>query len=218
LKLELIPLDRKCRHLIDEADILPVSNLAGFSSTRQTLLSGRFGLWTTFLAVLGLPAGIDLGLFLERNFNDVIKAGDLETHDFVATDDYVSQVLEKPDVKAYLGGRKYRVSVSMVTGLKIAKGASVSLEQGNQADVSASITGPEGVVDAKPLIQFVYNRTGGISFDSSTDFVLVFRVRRITFSGSEKYPKHKLLLRGTSMIYLRNKRERRRRRRELRWK
>lgn len=199
LSADLDPLNFDCRHPIDPTNIKEPNIVASFESSRKALLSGRFGLWTTFLAALGIPIGVDLGLFLERNSDDVIKAEKLVTNEFRATDDYVKEVIEKPDVKHYLQGRKYRVPVYMVTGIKVAKGASINREASTEVDAKAGASSHGNkVAKVKPLIQFVKKRSEGISFESKTDFVLAFRVRRITFVHEE--PKHKLSQDGTSMM------------------
>ncbi|KAK4641741.1 hypothetical protein QC761_503510 [Podospora bellae-mahoneyi] len=129
LSPDLIPLNRKSRLPINPEDLLPPTTITSFSSTRKDLLTGRFGLWTTLLAGLNLLMGAHLGLFLERGSNDVIQVPELETGEFVATEEYIQRVSEQDDVKGYLTERKYRVPVYIVTGVKIARGASVSLER-----------------------------------------------------------------------------------------
>ncbi|RTE80931.1 hypothetical protein BHE90_004562 [Fusarium euwallaceae] len=198
LGLELVPLNRKTRLNIPDDDLSPVGVMEKFSATRQKLLSGRFGLWTTFLASLGLPVGADLGLFLERNSKDVINAGELHTHEFTATDEYVSNVMKQDVVKMYLEEFKYEIPLYMVTGLKIAKGASVNLDDGVKFDAKLGITMPEAVADVKPVIQIIRNRTDGISFTSKTDFILAFRVRKVIYAGGKL--RHELSLKGTSML------------------
>ncbi|RSL58076.1 hypothetical protein CEP53_006248 [Fusarium sp. AF-6] len=158
LDLELVPLNRKARVKIPDDDLSQVGIMEEFSATRQKLLSGRFGLWTTFLACLGIP--------------DVVKM--------------------------YLKDSKYAVPVYMITGLKIAKGASVNLDDGVKLDGKVGVTLPKAVADAKPIIQIIRNRTDGISFTSKTDFILAFRAREVTYDGVKA--QHKLSLKGTSML------------------
>ncbi|RSL79811.1 hypothetical protein CEP51_007060 [Fusarium floridanum] len=198
LDLELVPLNRKARVKIPDDDLSQVGIMEKFSATRQKLLSGRFGLWATFLACLGIPVSADLGLFLERNSKDVISAGELHTHEFIATDEYVSKVIKQDAVKMYLKDSKYAVPVYMITGLKIAKGASVNLDDGVKLDAKVGVTLPKAVADAKPVIQIIRNRTDGISFTSKTDFILAFRAREVTYDGVKA--QHKLSLEGTSML------------------
>ncbi|KAI1752134.1 hypothetical protein F4782DRAFT_158412 [Xylaria castorea] len=196
----LDPVNRKCRLPIDKDDLKDIASWEKFSSTRSELLSGRFGLWTTFLALLGVPFGVRIGLFLERSSNDVIIAPEFQTHEFFVTDEYVKNVLAQDAVKNYMKRRNYRIPVYMVSGLKVAKGgASVNPDVTMKIDGKVGVMGPEGVVAAEPLFQYIRNRTEGVAFDSKTDFILGFRVERIVFEG-ENFKEHKLSTTGTSML------------------
>lgn len=113
---EIVPLNRKARVAIDETDLQETAIMPNFEATRKELLSGRFGLWTSFLATLGIPVEINLGIFLERNSDDVIKANELHTNEFFVTEKYVKDVVAQNDVKLYLEGREYKVPVYMVSG------------------------------------------------------------------------------------------------------
>ncbi|KAK4652898.1 hypothetical protein QC762_503510 [Podospora pseudocomata] len=189
LSPDLIPLNRNSRLPINPNDLLPPTTVTSFSSTRKDLLTGRFGVWTPLLtgrfgvwtpllAGLKLPMGADLGLFFERGSND--------------------RVSEPDDVKGYLTERKYRVPVYIVTGVKIARGASVSLERTREADARVGVSGPEGVAEVKPLLQIGRNRLQGVAFDTASEFVLAFQVRRIKFARGRV--QHELSLKGTSML------------------
>ncbi|KAK0659787.1 hypothetical protein QBC41DRAFT_44080 [Cercophora samala] len=199
LSPDLIPLNRKSRLPIEPADLLPPTTITSFSSSRKDLLTGRFGLWTTLLAGLGLPVGGDLGLFLERGSNDEIQVPELETREFVATEEYINKVLKQDSVRGYLDERKYRAPVYIVTGVKIARGALVSLEKTKEVDARVGLSGPEGIAEVKPMLQFARNRVEAVSFDTESEFVMAFRVRRIKFAASGKVD-HELYLRGTSMM------------------
>ncbi|KAI0906334.1 hypothetical protein F4823DRAFT_80457 [Ustulina deusta] len=197
---DLNPVNRKCRLPIDKDDLKDVSVWERFSSTHHELLSGRFGLWTTFLALFGVPFGVNITLFLAQNSKDVIIAPELQTHEFFVTDEYIAKVLAQDAVKTYMKRRKYRIPVYMVSGLKIAKGgASVNPDVTTKIDGKVGISGPEGVAEAQPLLQFIRDRTEGITFDSKTDFVLGFRVERISFKG-EDLKDHGLSTAGASML------------------
>ncbi|KAK4675341.1 hypothetical protein QC764_503510 [Podospora pseudoanserina] len=198
LSPDLIPLNRKSRLPINPDDLLPPTTVTSFSSTRKDLLTGRFGLWTTLLAGLNLPMGADLGLFLERGSNDVIQVPELETGEFVATEEYIQRVSEQDDVKGYLTERRYRAPVYIVTGVKIARGASVSLERTREVDARVGVSGLEGVAEVKPLLQIGRNRLQGVAFDTASEFVLAFQVRRIKFARGRV--QHELSLKGTSML------------------
>ncbi|KAI1123343.1 hypothetical protein F5Y10DRAFT_252054 [Nemania abortiva] len=196
----LDPVNRKCRQPIGKDDLKDISVWEKFSCTRSELLSGRFSLWMSFLAPLGAPFGIDIGLFFERNSKDIIIAPELQTHEFFVTDEYIEKVLEKEGVRNYLERRKYRIPVYVVCGLKIAKGgSSVNPDVTTTIDGRVGVTGPEDLVAAEPLLQYIRNRSEGVAFDSKTDFILGFRVERITFEG-KKLKDHSLSTVGASMM------------------
>ncbi|KAH6972975.1 hypothetical protein BKA56DRAFT_734724 [Ilyonectria sp. MPI-CAGE-AT-0026] len=175
---DLDPLNGECRVRIDPEHLNPVSIDDGFSATRKELLSGRFGFWSTFLATIGLPVGVDDDLFLEGNSTDIIKADILETHTFRVTKRYVNKVVKSPNVDAYLEIRKYEKPIYMVTGLKITKGASVNVGRDTTPDVNIE---PHGPVNVHPSFQCIRKRTENISFNSEEPFILAFRVQRINF-------------------------------------
>lgn len=81
--------------------------------------------------------------------------------------------------------------------MKIAKGAKVNLKGGTKVDAQLGGNVAEGLANLKTL-QFIRNRTEGLSFDSKMDFVLAFRVHRITFEGDKV--SYKLSTKGTSLL------------------
>jgi hypothetical protein len=180
---ELVPLNRADRMKIPPADLLPVDIKNSFSAKRKTLLSGRFGIWTTVLTTLGLPVGVEMGLFLERNSEDVISASALEKHEFLATDDFVNKSMKLKSIKAYLEGcRDPPPPLYMVTGLKIVRGASTNSEA--TAKVEASLGANVPAAGVKKIIEFTKSRTAGFSFNGSTSA----RGRSCTRKASSSIP------------------------------
>ncbi|KAJ4308389.1 hypothetical protein N0V84_012128 [Fusarium piperis] len=86
----------------------------------------------------------------------------------------------------------------MIIGLKIAKGASINLEDGVNLDAKVGVTLPEAVANVKLVIQIIRNRADGILFTLKTDFILAFRVRKVIYMGGKV--RHELSLKGTSML------------------
>jgi hypothetical protein len=195
---ELVPLNRVDRIKIPSADlVLPVDIKKNFKATRKALLSGRFGIWVTLLATLGLPLGVEIGLFLERNSEDVISVSELETLEFIATDDFVNKSMKLKSIEAYLEGcRDPPPPLYMVTGLKIVRGASAKSEATAKAEASFGANVP--VADVKNILEFTKSRTAGESFDGSTPFVLAFRARKILYKKGKF--EHTLFLKGASMM------------------
>jgi hypothetical protein len=194
---ELDPLNRTDRIAVPPADlVLPVDIKTGFTMTRKNLLSGRFGIWATLLAILGLPLGVEMGVFLERNSEDVISASELETREFVATNDFVDKSMKLGSIQAYLAGCGDRQPpLYMVTGLKIVRGASANSEVSAKLEASMAANAPAANVK---MLEFTKSRTVGEAFDGSTSFVLAFRARKILYKKGKF--EHTLSQRGASMM------------------
>lgn len=204
LSPELVPLNRLERLDIPPQDLYEVDKKNAFGLTRKALLSGRFGIWAQLLGFLGLPISMDAGLFVERNSTDIINVETLETHEFIATDHYIQDVVARGSVQAFLEASEYKAKLFMVTGLKIARNASLNQEASRNAEVAF---GPstEGLgIDLKPALEFLAQRTNGMSFKSSTDFILAFRVREIRVkidpATKELTTKHSLSVKGATML------------------
>jgi hypothetical protein len=193
---DLDPINHRARLPIDPLDLHEPTIQGGFSSTRKDLLSGRFTLWATVLATLGIPADIDIELFFERNSRDVIRADTLETQTFVVTREYVTKVLEQPSVAAYLKNAGYK-PVYIVSGVKIAKGAAVNMTRSIDVDAEIGMSLENIAVDVGSAARFIRTRTEGVKSTFETPFVLAFRVHRITFEGGTKT---ELSTRGASML------------------
>ncbi|KAM4054453.1 hypothetical protein HRG_005299 [Hirsutella rhossiliensis] len=186
LAATLDPVNRKCRVDIECSDLCDVAVWRDFSATRSDLVRGRLGLWTSCLALLGLPVSVDAGVFLELGAHDVVAAPELQTHEFVVTDEYVARVMAQDPVKAYLRRRGWRVPVYMVSGVKIAKGGAKVVVGNGPATVGGEVSVGDGpgagwATAVKPFLRVARDRASGVSFDAQTDFVLGFRVEKIVF-------------------------------------
>ncbi|CAM1510954.1 Fc.00g084670.m01.CDS01 [Cosmosporella sp. VM-42] len=195
---ELDPLNRADRIPIPAADlVLPVDVKRNFTATRQTLLSGRFGIWATLLATMGLPVDVAIGLFLERNSEDVISASALETHEFIATDEFVNKSMGLDSIVNYLEGcRDPPPPLYMITGLKIVRGPSAKSGVTTKAGASLGANFASG--DVMKILEFTRSKTEGLSFDKSTPFILAYRLRKILYKRG-KY-EHGLFQKGASMM------------------
>lgn len=138
-----------------------------------------------------------MGLFLERNSEDIISASELETHEFIATADFVNKSMKLKSIEAYLDGcRDPPPPLYIVTGLKIVRGASAKSEA--TAKVEASLGANIPTADVKKILEFTKSRTAGESFDGSTPFVLAFRARKILYKNGKFV--HTLFQKGASMM------------------
>lgn len=170
----------------------------GFTSTRNKLLTGEVGFWAHVVASLGIHAS--LGFSHESDFD--IKVDRLETRVFSPSDDYVRQALAAPEVVQYLIDSEYQVPLYMITGLKIARGASMKQGENRWAGLSMKGTFPLEGSQVGPKAEGSGHTKQGQSFKESSDFVLAFRVRRIRFRSVQGKPEMRdntLYVKGATM-------------------
>ena len=193
---ELVPLNRTCRIAISPDHIFPPDIKEGFTSTRAALKGGGFCVWAHFLALFGLQAGagIDIGS------DNTLRVKCLETQSFEPDLEYVRRSMDADPVRAFMKAVKYNLSVFMITGLKIARGAclvrSDTRKFGSTLGASVPVYGIEtGVGGAVCKEQINYT-----CFEHSTDFILAFRVRKIRIKRGkleqEFYTKGAMMMEG----------------------
>jgi hypothetical protein len=163
---------------------------SGVGINNDSLWSVRIGFWASLLAGLGIggPA-LNVSVHAESQATNVLTIANLETREFDPHDDYVRDVLASEPVDAYIkefggGGNakanKRAVQLYMISGLKIAKGASSTSSTAQEASGSAGASAA-AKTEAK-LVDLTRKRTSGVSFEkSNTDFVLAFQLLRIRY-------------------------------------
>ena len=193
---EVIPLNRKDRIAILKVDIPPPDIKNGFTFTRDKLRSGGVGVWGQFLEIIGL----DVGAEFEYANDEVIHVNRLETVVFDPDIDYVRQAMKSTSVKAFLEASKFALSVYMVTGLKIVRGASMGSTaiRASCAKLGLSTSVLDSGISIRAIIDASKQSYKGTSFEKSTDFVLAFRVRRVRFIKSQL--EQKIYTKGASMM------------------
>jgi hypothetical protein len=193
---EVIPLNRKDRIAIPEAEIPPPDIKDGFTSTRGQLRSGSVGVWAQLLGTIGLDASAGV----EHTNDEVIHVSWLETVVFDPDIEYVRQAVNSTSVKAFLEASKFALPVFIVTGLKIARGASTGSTaiRASCAKLGLSAPVPGSGVSIGAAIDATKQRYEGTSFEGSTDFILAFRVRRVRCKKGQL--EQKIYTKGASMM------------------
>ena len=193
---EVVPLNRRDRIAIPEAEIPPPDIKGGFTSTRGKLRSGSFGVWAQLLGALGLDAGAGF----EHANDEVIHVSRLETVVFDPDIEYVRQAMKSTSVNAFLETSKFALPVFMVTGLKIARGASTgnTAIRASCAKLGLSTLVPGSSVNIGATTDATKQSYEGTSFEISTDFILAFRVRRVRWKKGR--PEQKIYIKGASMM------------------
>lgn len=149
---------------------------------------GKLGIWTGFLQFLGI--GVDVGVEHSRYYGDIYRFDRLETHFFLPSTEYVEKCVRSPNVQDHIIKSRFRSNIYMVTGIKIARGASIASirlrERGtylhfgvNGAPLGLPLSiGPEASISSAS--------THSVSFDGASDFVFAFRLREIHYSQKQK--------------------------------
>ena len=173
-------LNRKNRIAIEPTDIT-ISPKNDWSIRREELLSGRVGIWATFLAPM-LGVGADSAVHRSRDKDELYECKTLETQYFQPDEVYIAKSLQDPIVKAYTE-KFWNSCVYMVTGIKIAKGATAKTSNGTGlgGEVKAGLDGtPAGVpAGGGPEVKGEKKDKMTVRFGGSEDFILAYRLIRI---------------------------------------
>lgn len=193
---EVIPLNREDRISIPEAEIPPPDIKDGFTSTRGQLRGGSVGVWAQLLGTIGLDASAGV----EHANDEVIHVRWLETVVFDPDIEYVRQAVNSTSVKAFLEASKFALPVFIVTGLKIARGASTGSTaiRASCAKLGLSAPVPGSGVGVGAAIDATKQSYEGTSFEGSTDFILAFRVRRVKYKKGQL--EQNVYTKGASMM------------------
>ncbi|KAJ9133330.1 hypothetical protein NKR23_g10838 [Pleurostoma richardsiae] len=179
---------------VNRNSIVPISNpnpvdiKDGFTATRAKLLSGELGFFAKVLALVGI--GVGASIFYHKSSSDVLSFAKLVTVTFDPTDDYIAETMKLADINIFLANTEYKKPLYLITGLKIGQQGSMqsmtTTAIGGGAEAAA---GPPGLpVEAGARLNVARATQEGIAFTNSTDFIVAFRVRKVTFKHGE--PRH----------------------------
>jgi len=175
--------------ILNETEEVPIAAGEVFTNEKldwclshQELLERRFGIWSTFLAsVLGI--GADVGANFHRNDEERYRCKVLETSFFRPDIKYIAKSMAHPAVKDYTDEWRHK-SVYMVTGLKIARGASMETTRAREVggELRLGIDGtPAGIpVGGGPQIAGKKAKSLNVKFGACDDFIIGYQVIKIT--------------------------------------
>lgn len=152
------------------------------SNTLNTSSGGEAGI---FAKILNQSIGGDASLKSQRTSEDIFTIAKLETRYFYPPAGYAEKCLNLPDVREFNEIVEYREPIYLVTGLKIAWGATVTTSQGSvhESNVKAAIEAPAGVVDlgvgAKSSLS--HEKRQVATYGKPRDFVLGVQLSRIRY-------------------------------------
>ena len=169
---------------------LPIyeSYQTNFSLEMGKRKAGRLGLWTIFLQSVGI--GINLGGTFANEESETFKFERVETKYFTPDRRFVETSMEGDDVRDFLRKSKFKANVYMITGIKIARGASVTYtklrEKGLHVQIGIDAT-PMGVpIGLGPNIKVKGGLKESTTFKSAEGFVFAYRLRELFYTRKQE--------------------------------
>lgn len=155
----------------------------------STTKSGSVGLFASFAAIIS-GIGVDASGNIADENGFKYKFDRLETQFIEPDAAYARAAVEVPAVKKFLEEHKYTgKSIYMITGVKIARGASVKKNetQGIGGELSATFDGTAAAgipVQAGPKFSLDRKTEVVETFNGSSDFVFAYSLRKISVRWS----------------------------------
>lgn len=166
----------------------------------STVSSSRGGEGGIFAKILDQSIGGDASLKGQRSSEDVFTISKLETRYFYPSIGYVKQCLNLPDVRQFHEVFGEEEPIYLITGLKIAWGATVttSRQSGYEGNLKAGVEAPAGVVDLGVGANTGLSRQDGYtsSYGKPRDFVLGIQLEKIRYKKKSLFSKGGLKAEG----------------------
>jgi hypothetical protein len=157
-----------------------------WSWTKETELSRGGGVFASFLQVLGIGGDVE-GTRANTNL-DLYEVDCMVTEEFLPDKQYLRECIEDPGVRDMFVGPSRKSKVYMVTGLKIAYGATKAAEMMRERSIRAKIGVDASALGAPvalgPQGHWSSRVTESLTADKS-DFIFAFKLRRLRFKKGE---------------------------------
>ena len=154
---------------------------------------GVIGIWARFLQVVGIDA--EASVTWQNSNGDTYEFKRLDTEFIDPTTEFYTQSVLAPSVAEYIIETKFKKSIYMITGVKIARGADVeqarSKEAGTHLKAGVDGTTAGSPVAVGPEVTISSSNSETTSSKGSSDFVFAYRLREIYYSkGKVKHREH----------------------------
>lgn len=181
-----VPPLHPAENISSEYPVIPTSKF-GVEWTRGRETTIRFGVWAKFLQALG---GVSIDTTVGKKNEEIYKFDRIDTEEFFPDEEFIRKSLSAPGVVRYLERTLFRRSVYMIVGIKTVRGAAIKKSAARSVDVQV-----EGEVDGTSFtgVPFSFGPKIGLgsscsdssSFQSSSDFVFAFRLRKVRVTPRE---------------------------------
>lgn len=188
---------------VPESGVLPIPPSAvqdgekiDWETNLAKVRAGTIGLWAKCMQFIsGGMSYSQLKSSLETH-----KFSELETSYFRPDERLLAQAAEDRGAQAYFRVHYWRKPVYLITGIKVARGASVSTEnqvsRSMQAELKADTTSAGLNVEAGPEASLVNGKNTGISYGGSTDYIFAYQLTRIMPKNKGKGYKNEKFVKG----------------------
>lgn len=176
----------------------PVNKQTGFEIFLGQLHSADFGLTAKVLGLLGL--GTSASIERTKGSNNLLSCQRLDTFTFDPTESYINESMKDLGVRSFMRLSRFRLPVYMVTGLKVARGASSTSSTSRLVAIGSDTSlVPSGVpVPVGIKAGYASSTDEGEKWDASTDFIVAFKVRKICLDRKEEV-QHKAYIKKAVM-------------------
>ncbi|KAJ4305482.1 hypothetical protein N0V90_001013 [Kalmusia sp. IMI 367209] len=168
-------------------NLVPIPDGQRYSDSKEdisaSVKTSRSGEASIFAKVLDRSIGGDASLKGQKSDEDVFKIEKLETVYFFPNRSYINKCLKLRDVKEYIETGSYEHPVYLITGLKIAWGATISTERDRAFEGGAGISAtiPSEAIDVNIGTKASLSGNSAIpsSFGKGADFILGIQLQKI---------------------------------------
>lgn len=153
----------------------------GFTRTMGQLRKLDTSIWVKIAHGIGGK----LGWLSERSADETLTVKKVLTKYFVPTNEYLEEALNATNVADFITETEKKKPVYMITGLKVAVGASLSKAKSKSTGPGAElgVQDPQSGAGGGGTASYVSKDTENVGFENSSDFVLGLRVRKISWKA-----------------------------------
>ncbi|KAI1748837.1 hypothetical protein F4782DRAFT_550445 [Xylaria castorea] len=170
----------------------------GFRIAIKDTRKSSFGILASFLGLTGIAG--EIGVARMNDDETSIYARELETILFYPSTELVSLIVGLPSVRMYLQVTRKRSPIYVITGLKIAHGASWSASRGKGYEAKLELTVPNpisSIVSIGPKVNINTTTLKETSVEESNSFILAYRATKIWYDHGTI--KSKVYIKGATL-------------------
>jgi hypothetical protein len=167
------------------SDITITTTKTGFKATRSQLRNEKFGIWAQILE--GAYGG-GVGHNSDNSQEFCFEIDEIETS-FIkpsgkTTQEYIRSCVEDEDVQSFFEGSRFKKSVFMIVGLKVAKNARITtgIEVSKEIVAKMMVDGAAAGMQVKvgPQAEIKAQKKESTEWRGEKSFVFAYRLRKIT--------------------------------------